>query len=99
MKCLRCGQCCKMHMVVIVDDPEKGIEEDNLKVRDGKEPCQHLNGDTLGEYSCAIHDYPWYKKTPCFMHGQIEQDSDDDCRLGRWYLDQEIENEQKISSK
>jgi len=95
MKCLRCGICCKTHMVVIVDDPEKGIEEDNLKARMGNEPCQHLKGDTPGEYSCAIHDFPWYKKTPCYSHGQIERE-DSDCRLGRWILDQERE---KIGSQ
>ena len=88
MKCLRCGQCCKTHMVVIVDDPEKGIREDNLKARMGEEPCQHLKGNKPGEYSCVIHSYPWYKKTPCFSHGQIEQE-DSECRMGRWILDQE----------
>ena len=93
MKCLRCGYCCKAYMVVIVDDPEKGISEDNLKARKGDDSCQHLKGDKPGEYSCAIHDYPWYKKTPCYTHGQIEHDENDECRLGRWILNQEIENE------
>jgi len=97
MKCLRCGYCCKAYLVVTVDDPEKGISEDNLKVNSGDgTPCQHLRGDKPGEYSCAIHNYPWYHETPCFAHGQIEQNEDDECRLGRYLLDQERE---KIESR
>jgi len=92
MKCLRCGYCCKTYSVVIVDDPEKGIQQDNLKARMGDESCQHLEGDKPGEYSCAIHDYPWYEETPCFQHGQIEQE-DSDCRLGRYILDKENKDE------
>ena len=75
-------------MVVIVDDPDKGIVEDNLQARDGKKPCQHLQGDKPGEYSCAIHDYPWYDKTPCSDFTQIEE-QDSECRMGRYIIDQE----------
>lgn len=88
MICLRCGYCCKSHMVVIVDDLDLGISEDNMIARMGDEPCQHLVGDKPGEYSCASHDYPWYKETPCFSHGQIEQ-GNTNCRLGEWILKQE----------
>ena len=88
MKCLRCGYCCKSYMVVIVDDPDKGIVDDNFKARDGKEPCQHLQGDTPGEYSCAIHSYPWYNQTPCFDFTQIEE-KNSECRMGRFLIDQE----------
>lgn len=94
MKCLRCGYCCKNCLVVIVDDPEKGIESDNLKVHMGhNESCQHLVGNTPGEYSCVIHSKPWYKKTPCFFHGQIEQDVHDVCRMGEYIL----KNLQKVA--
>lgn len=87
MKCLRCGYCCKNYVVVIVDDPEKGITEDNLIVHKGKdEPCQHLKGNNPGEYTCKIHDYPWYEETPCSSHGQIESSPDDVCRLGEFIL-------------
>lgn len=72
-------------MVVIVDDPEKGLDEDNLKAREGGSSCQHLKGDKSGEFSCAIHDYPWYEETPCFAHTQIE-DGNTDCRIGEHVL-------------
>jgi len=85
MICLRCGYCCKQYMVVVVDDPKRGITNDNLKARKGDEPCQHLQGDKPGEFSCALHDYPWYKETPCFSHGQIEQ-KNSNCRLGEYIL-------------
>jgi len=91
MKCLRCGYCCKTCTVVIVDDPTRGIEEDNLIFQNGmKQPCKHLQGDEPGEYSCALHDYKWYKKTPCFSHGQIEQ-KDSNCRMGEYMLEQNNE--------
>lgn len=90
MICLRCGQCCTTHWVVIVDDPDKGPVDDNLICREDGKPCKHLLGDKMGEYSCAVHDKPWYKKTPCFSHGQIEQ-TDSPCRLGEYLLNKEKE--------
>ena len=73
-------------MVVIVDDPEKGIADGNLIFHDGmQQPCKHLQGDKPGEYSCALHDYPWYDETPCFSHGQIER-GNTNCRMGEWIL-------------
>ncbi len=86
MVCLRCGKCCTTHWVIIVDDPEKGLREDNLIEKpDG--PCKHLVGTEPGKFSCAIHDKKWYKKTPCWSHGQVERSKDDPCRLGKWYLE------------
>ena len=75
-------------MVVIVNDPAKGIREDNLicNVGDGT-PCKHLQGSKIGEYSCALHSKKWYKKTPCFSHGQIER-GNTPCRLGEYILKQ-----------
>lgn len=79
-------------MVVIVDDPTKGIREDNLAYHKGQGiPCKHLIGSKPGEYSCAIHDKPWYKKTPCFSHGQIERSKDSPCRMGEYILIQHSE--------
>ena len=85
MICLKCGYCCINHMVVIVDDPEKGIVEDNLVARKGGEPCQHLQGNKPGKYSCAVHNKEWYKETPCFEYTQIEQ-GNTNCRMGEYIL-------------
>lgn len=86
MKCLFCGYCCVKHDVVIVDDPRLGITEGNLKVKRSNVRCQHLKGKKPGEFSCAIHAEPWYKKTPCFRHGQIERSVSDNCRMGDYLL-------------
>ena len=69
--------------MVIVDDPQKGISEDNLTIHDGQgKACKHLKGDTPGKFSCGIHDKYWYKETPCARHGQIERIPDTKCRMG-----------------
>jgi len=78
-------------MVVIVDDPEKGIAEDNLIVHPGNDkPCKHLEGNKPGEYSCKIHDKVWYDKTPCFSHDQFSRYPNDPCRIGKYILDNNI---------
>jgi len=88
MKCLRCGYCCIRYAVIIVDDPSKGIEPDNLIVHEGKGiPCKHLKGNKPGEYSCAIHNRPYYNETPCFQHGQIERNIDAPCRMGKYVIE------------
>ena len=87
MKCLRCGYCCHKYVVMIVDDPEKGITEGNMIAHMGDGPCKHLEGNKPGEYSCKLHNKKWYKETPCFNHGQIESSPTDECRLGRYILD------------
>lgn len=88
MICVRCGYCCYHYAVVIVDDPIKSIVKDNLRIKESGVRCPHLRGNTSGEYSCAIHDEPWYEDTPCASHGQIEHSSDDVCRLGNYVLKQ-----------
>ena len=88
MKCLRCGYCCHCLAVIIVDDPTKGPTDGNLIVHHGKiKPCKHLTGSKPGEFSCAVHDEPWYRKTPCFSHGQISASPDDVCRMGEAFMD------------
>lgn len=72
---------------MIVDDPDKGIIEDNIIFHEGNGPCKHLGGEKPGEYYCKVHDRPWYKDSPCFSHGQIERDPSDECRMGRYILD------------
>lgn len=86
MICLRCGHCCLTSMVVIVVDPKLGPVDGNLKaINTLEEPCPHLQGSKPGEYSCAIHGKKWYKKTPCFSHGQIER-GNQNCRMGEHVL-------------
>lgn len=87
MICLHCGYCCKHLTVAIVDDPEKGLSESNIVLHLGTgEPCQHLIGDTIGNYTCGIHDYPWYSETPCYAYTQIELNEDTECRMGKYQL-------------
>jgi len=94
MICLRCGYCCFHYAVVIVDDPDKGPVEHNMKCKiEPGERCQHLLGDTPGEYSCAIHDREWYPDTPCFHYGQIERSLDTECRMGKYILEKRRENQ------
>jgi len=73
--------------VVIVNDPQKGIHENNLKVHEGNgKRCQHLRGNKPGEYFCIIHNESWYDQTPCYQFTQVERDSDTECRLGKYFL-------------
>jgi len=86
MICLRCGYCCHNYLVIIVDDPDKGLSKDNIIAHHGDGPCKHLGGNKPGEYFCKVHDKPWYKETPCFSHGQIESSPDCVCRLGEYII-------------
>ncbi len=91
MICVRCGHCCKQYMVIIVDDPEKGLAEGNLIPHMGTgEPCKHLVGDAPGSYSCGVHHYPWFEETPCADFTQIGKD-DEKCRMGVYVLQLEAE--------
>lgn len=97
MKCLRCGYCCSHYAVVIVDDPEIGFDpmkDENLVTHEGNGPCKHLRGDKPGEFSCAIHDKPWYPLTPCAQFEQIGR-PEAECRMGRYQLDKFQEKEAK----
>lgn len=85
MKCLRSGYCCIHYDVMIVDDPELGIVENNVIHKSTGEKCKHLGGDGPGQYFCKIHDYPWYKDTPCYNHSQIEHQNLN-CRIGEYSL-------------
>lgn len=75
---------------MIVDDPEKGIDENNIVAHEGNGPCKHLRGEKPGEYSCVVHNKPWYEETPCYSHGQIERSPDDECRMGRYIIDNNL---------
>jgi len=86
MQCQRSGYCCIKYDVIIVNDPTLGIVDNNLIAKNSDVRCQHLLGEKPGEFSCAIHNEPWYKKTPCFSHCQIE-DGDNKCRLGEHVIE------------
>lgn len=87
MICLHCGYCCQHLAVMIVNDPDKGIQEDNIVLHDGTQgPCKHLRGNTPGHFSCAVHNKPWYEETPCFSHIQIERSPNTPCRMGTYIL-------------
>ena len=89
MICMHCGYCCFNYEVIIVDDPDIGLIENstnNLKEKHTGIRCPHLTGNICGEYSCAIHDRPWYEETPCYQHGQWERSVDTPCRLGVYNL-------------
>ena len=86
MKCLRSGYCCFNYDIVIVDNPDLGPIENNLKYKPGGVKCQHLLGNKPGKYSCAVHDMPWYSETPCGQFGQIEHNAKDLCRMGEYIL-------------
>lgn len=87
MICLRCGYCCQHYFVQVVDDPSIGIEDGNIITLYGDGTrCPHLQGDTPGEFSCGIHNEPWYDQTPCFEFTQIEQDPKSPCRMGEYIL-------------
>jgi len=86
MICLRCGYCCLNYLVVVVKDPNIGIANDNFIALDGTKRCPHLEGNEPGKYSCKIHEYDWFKDTPCSEHGQIETQACNLCRVGEYKL-------------
>jgi hypothetical protein len=96
MICLRCGYCCHKLMVTIVDDPTKVIDENNLITYWGDSRCKHLRGEHPGKYSCVIHNYEWYKKTPCYDYGQIEEHPDTECRNGKYLINSLNDKKGKI---
>lgn len=88
MKCLHCGYCCIYLSVMIIDDPAKGLAEGNIIHHPGNNgPCKHLMGDTVGEYTCAVHHFDWYQQTPCNDFDQLGGKPTDECRLGRYHID------------
>jgi len=69
MVCQRCGYCCIMCFVPIVVDGR--VKKKPLGVK-----CPHLTIEPDGTASCAVHNEPWYKETPCFSHGNPDLDPD-----------------------
>lgn len=73
--------------MMIVDDPAKGICESNVIFKTSDVACKHLLGSEPGKFACAVHSKRWYRRTPCFSHGQIEANKTRECRMGRYVLD------------
>ena len=38
--------------------------------------CPNLSFDNDRQASCAVHNEPWYKETPCFVYGNSDVDPD-----------------------
>jgi len=90
MKCLRCGRCCFYMVVVIAPEAVKPdldvyhLKEEDVICLDGSETCPHLSF-VNDEAVCAIHDYDWFKDTPCGSFTQeVESNSDSVCRIGQF---------------
>lgn len=81
MKCLRCGYCCIHYDVIIVKPGYKRITKNSLIHKPSGQWCPHLVF-TDDKASCAIHEMPFYKRTPCFDFTQIEESLECECRIG-----------------
>jgi len=97
MICLRCGYCC-INLSVIIINPiyiQKDLDLDNLPddafihKPDGI-LCPYLNF-TGKKAICSIHDYDWFKSTPCYNHTQIESSTDCNCRTGQYIIENNID--------
>ena len=102
MICLRCGYCCISYDVVIVK-PEHAAttnlkNTEHLMIKKGGEKCPHLSW-SCEQAVCGVHNRKWYKKTPCYSHGQIEQSKDCECRMGRYLIDKKIKPEARSMDK
>lgn len=95
MICLRCGHCCHVPWVMIVDDPEKEPGPLNCQWHLGKGPCKHLRGSKPGEYSCTVHDKPWYHGSSCAKHNVECVDDSGVCVKGKQVMDLYAREEKK----
>jgi hypothetical protein len=78
---------------MIADDPTKGLASNNIIIKIPGERCKHLIGNKPGEFSCAVHNYPWYKKTMCHKYGGKRtggrriNNKEDICETGKRVMD------------
>lgn len=88
MKCLRCGYCC-IELSVIIIDPKYTSEdihlfdlpEEAFIHKPSSKICPHLEIKN-NMVKCKIHEFKWYKETPCYQYSQIEY-RDSICRIGQ----------------
>ena len=83
MICLRCGYCCLMYDVIIVNDINKPIDENNCEHKPNNKRCPHLVGNEIGKLSCGIHEFNQKNNTPCAQYSQVE-DRNTNCRTGNY---------------
>ena len=94
MICVNCGLCCYDYVVVIVKKEYINEDIDNMNLHpDGMDALTIKSSNTPCPYlfwinrksRCKVHGKRWYKHTPCFDFGQIEE-SNTVCRLGEYVL-------------
>lgn len=98
--CLRSGYCCTNPEVMIIsniavalqygvtytdNDAIDEIITSNLERKVSGERCRWLQGACCGGHSCELHEYPFYKDTPCSSHVQLGGGR---CRAGVYLLNQ-----------
>jgi hypothetical protein len=89
MVCLRCGYCCFGYDVIIVDPKvitktfklHSDLSEELIH-KPCNQFCPHQTWDKDTSI-CKLHQFKWYKQTPCFQHSQLEA-KNTNCRLGEY---------------
>ena len=74
MICQRTGYCCINLFVVVVipeEDGKFGVYSKPAGVQ-----CPNLSFDEEEAASCAVHDEPWFKSTPCHRYQNSYEDPD-----------------------
>lgn len=80
MDCQRSGNCCYTMDVIIMADRPNGLR---AVMKPGGKLCPHLSHDDDGKASCAVHDRPEYKFSPCWIYGNPDVDPDFGSMRGR----------------
>lgn len=80
MICQRSGQCC-ITMAVIIPGPSKGGLRALMKP--GMSRCPYLSFNVNNKASCAVHDLPFFKGSPCWVYGNPDVDPDFEVKRGR----------------
>lgn len=103
MICLRCGYCCIMYDVIIIN-PDKikvGLNFEDESIYMHKPTgfkCPHLSFID-GKAHCRIHHFSWFKDTPCAQFTQVES-RETNCRVGEHMLNEKnIEIYRKVLNK
>lgn len=71
--------------VAILINRKDGPIESNIVMKEHGKVCPHLKGDTIGQFTCEIHDCEAFQDTPCASHSQFEH-HESNCRTGEHIL-------------